>query len=415
MRNKISAIIIDPEYYKHDYVNLKCFEEYENAEKYFELKILDTDKNINEEIYKFNYFDSIISIGKYTDYEELMNLPFEYRMKWCNFEEFNAKNIANTILSTLTHNIDRNDKPKKFSFFTCTYNTSEMKLKRLYNSIKNQTYKEWNWFIIDDSPDDETINLINELKEPRITVIKNVTRHGNIGFNKHTIAMMCDGDYLVEVDHDDELTEDCLFQLNKAFEKYNDAKFAYSLCVEYSVSENNKVPIIYGNGWGWGEGKFKTENINGKNIYFSESPNINPYSIRTIYCQPNHVRCWDKEFYHKIGGHNTELSILDDMELLIKTFLNTKMIKIDKVLYFQYQDMAKRGTKDCNNTQSTRFAEIQRTVWLLKNHYDKKIHERIIELGFYDDPWDYNKNCSILWKKHEPNKETMNYIYETEK
>lgn len=411
MRNKISAIIIDPEYYKHNYLDIKCFENDEHAEKRFELKILDNDKNILKEFFKFNHFDAIITIGDISNYKELTKLPFEYRSKWCHHETFNGKEIANNILSILSYNLTRNDKPKKFSFFTCTYNTGEYRLNRLYKSLKSQTYNEWNWFIIDDSPNDKTIELIESLQDPRITVIKNVTRHGNIGFNKHTIAMMCDGDYLVEVDHDDELTNDCLYHLYNAFNEYNDADFAYSLCVEYSVSNKGKEPIIYGEGWGWGEGKHKRELVKDKYVYFSESPNINPYTIRTIYCQPNHVRCWKRDFYHKIGGHNTELSVLDDMDLLIRTFLNTKMIKVDKVLYLQYQDAGVRGSDECNNTQSKRYSEIQRTVWILKNHYDLAIHERINELGFNDEPWDEKLKQSILWKNHTPDQENMNYIY----
>ena len=90
------------------------------------------------------------------------------------------------------------------------------------------------------------------------------------------------------------------------------------------------------------------------------------------------------------------------------------MIKIDKVLYIQYEDSGERGSKENNNTQSARFGEIQRTTWILKNKYDKQIHDRIIELGFKDDPWDETQQCSILWKEHIPNQEIMNYIYKPE-
>ena len=411
MRNKISVIIIDSNYKKHDYTNLKSPDYGANAEKYFEIKILPSDNNILTELFKFNYIDSIITIGNIDDYKEMFKLSFEYRKKWCHFDIFNLEKISNAIIATFKYNINRENCPIKFSFFTCTYNTGEFRLKRLYNSLINQTYKEWNWFIIDDSPNDETIKLIESLEDPRITVIKNVTRHGNIGFNKHTVAMMCDGDYLVEIDHDDEIIPDCLMHLKDAFNKYPDAGFAYSLCLEYSVGSNHMTPIIYGDGWGWGEGLTKTETINGKETTFSASPNINPYSIRTIYAQPNHVRCWNKQLYHKIGGHNIELSVLDDMDLLIRTFLNTKMIKIDKVLYIQYQEAGERGSKNNNNTQSTRFNEIQRTCKILKQKYDEKIHDYIIKLGLKDDPWDNNLNYSVLWKGHIPNQEIMNYIY----
>jgi glycosyltransferase involved in cell wall biosynthesis len=411
MRSKLSAIIIDPNYYQHEYLDLKSPDYGDCAEKYFEVKILDSDKNILEKIYDFNYFDALISIGDINQYTELFKLPFEYRKKWCHYDDFNIEKINNSIISTFEYNIDRDDTPTTFSFFTCTYNTPKDKLKRLYNSFISQTYKEWNWFIIDDSPNDDTINIINSFKDPRITIIKNVTRHGNIGFNKHTVAMMCNGDYLVEIDHDDEITIDCLECLKNAFEKYPDAGFAYSQCLEYSVKKDSLIPIIYGEGWGWGEGSFKTETVKGRTVRFSSTPNINPYTIRTIYAQPNHIRCWKKELYHQICGHNTDLSVLDDMELLIRTFLATKMIKIDKVLYIQYEDSGERGSKENNNTQSARFSEIQRTTWILKNKYDKQIHNKIIELGFKDDPWDEHQQYSILWKKHTPNQEIMNYIY----
>ena len=52
---------------------------------------------------------------------------------------------------------------------------------------------------------------------------------------------------------------------------------------------------------------------------------------------PNHVRCWEKNFYHKIGGHNIDLSVADDMELIVRTFLYGKMAKVNKVLYIQHQ------------------------------------------------------------------------------
>jgi hypothetical protein len=87
------------------------------------------------------------------------------------------------------------------------------------------------------------------------------------------------------------------------------------------------------------------------------------------------------------------------------------MIKIDKVLYIQYQEAGERGSKNNNNTQSTRFNEIQRTCKILKQKYDEKIHDYIIKLGLKDDPWDNDLNYSVLWKDHIPNQEIMNYIY----
>lgn len=408
MRSKISAIIVDPEYQKHDYSNVKTYSQLKHAEKFFDLRILGSADNILEKIYDFRGVDAIVTIGDKSVWGDLVYMPFSIREKWTHLNEFDANKIANNVVATFLENLVRTDRPLTFSVFTCTYNTGEFKLRRLYDSLKSQTYREWDWFIIDDSPNEDTVNLIESFKDPRITVIRNHSIHGNIGFNKHTIAMMCDGDFLCEVDHDDELTADCFETIKDAYKKYPDSDFLYSCALELVMP--SKTPIMYPDGWGWGEGLTKTDIINGEKFTFSESPAVNPYSIRTIFAQPNHIRCWKRDFYHKIGGHSTKLSVLDDQELLIRTFLNGKITKIDKALYIQYEGEGGRGVNK-DNTQSVRFNEIQRTTMLLKNKYDKAIHERVISLGYKDDPWDANGEYSTLWKEHKPGQNIMCHIY----
>lgn len=408
MREKISAIIIDKDYKYRDYSEIGFGNGWDNEERRFQLRILDSGKDIFREIHRFNGVDAIITVGSRFDWIYLSRLPFEYRKRWRHIDNFNAADISVGIINVFLGNIERTDTPTKFSFFTSTYKTGKEKIIRLYNSMVLQTYGEWDWFVLDDSPDSSTLELIESFEDPRITVFKNVSRHGNIGFNKHMIAMACDGDYLIEVDHDDELTPDCLEVLLKAIEAFPNSDFLYSNCVELKGPQ--MVPIIYGKGWGWGEGLTKTEVVKGKEITFSESPEINPYSIRTIYSQPNHLRCWKKDFYHRIGGHNPEMSVLDDQELIIRTFLHGEMTKVDKVLYIQYESEAERG-KNEDNTQSVRFPEIQRTTFLLKHRFDKDIHDRILSLGHKDTAWNEEKGVSILWEDHEPGQEIMSNYY----
>ena len=408
MRNKISAIIIDPEFNSHDYTPVRHDDGGEYSEKHFELKILASSDNILKEIYRFNGVDSIITVGDKSIWGELMLLPFYYRKRWIHLDKFDANEIASSIISTFLGNIEREDKVVSFSFFTCTYKTDEKKLYRLYKSMCSQTYREWNWYILDDSPNGEVAEMVDKLEDPRIVVIKNHSIHGNIGFNKHVIAMACDGDFLCEVDHDDEITPDCLQCLLDAYERFPDSDFIYSNALE--VKESTMTPIIYGKGWGWGEGLTKTEVVNGQEFTFSEAPGVNSFSIRTIYAQPNHIRCWRRDFYHTIGGHNPEMSILDDQELIIRTFLYGKMTKVDKVLYIQYEGDGERGVS-VDNTQSLRFAEIQRTTMLLKNRFDEMIHNRIIELGSKDEAWNDQYGYSELWKSHTPGKNMLNNVY----
>lgn len=409
MKDRITAIIIDPKYLEHDYANVKYDDGSQYSEKYFNLVLLDSGKDIMRKIYEVNGVDAIVSVENNECWNYLGYMPYEFRRKWTHIPEFNPSFIAANIIATLLINVNRKDDPPKFSFFTCTHGTSWYNLHRLYDSMCAQTYPEWNWFVLDDSVNDKHVcGMLDELQDPRITIIRNHTKHGNIGFNKHVVAMMCDGDFLVEVDHDDELIEDCLQRILEASKLFPDSDFFYSNCAE--LKGESLTPIIYGKGWGWGEGLTKTEVVKGREITFSESPGVNPYSIRTIYAQPNHVRCWKKDFYHKIGGHNVELSVLDDQEILIRTFLNGRMTKIDKVLYLQYEGDGERGVSK-DNTQSIRFGEIQRLTMLLKHRYDKDIHERILSLGFNDNAWNEEEGRSVLWQDHESGKEMMNYTY----
>lgn len=407
MRDRIAAIIIDKDCKERDYSEIAYYDGNYNSERGFDLEILETADGIFGKIHDFNSVDSIITVGDRSCWGDLYGAPYSIRRKWTHIDNYNPEYVKNCILATFLENL-KYDGPLLFSFFTCTHNTSKEVFARLYNSMCNQTYKEWDWFIVDDSDDDSTCEMIESFKDPRIFVVKTHTLKGNIGFNKHLAAMMCDGDILCEVDHDDELTTDCLETIKGAYEDFPDSDFFYSLCLE--LKGKDLVPIVYGKGWGWGEGLTKTEVVNGVEYTFSATPGVNPFSIRTIYSQPNHIRCWRRDFYHKIGGHNTTMSVLDDQEILIRTFLQGNMTKIDKVLYIQYEGDGERGiSKD--NTQSLRFGEIQRTTMLLKSTYDEEIHKRILSKGFEDTAWDDGLGYSILWKEHTPGENVMSNLY----
>ena len=413
MKNILSAIIIDPLLDEHDYSNVESQVYNSYAETAFDIRAYKDASSILSKINEFREVDCIITVGNIDsdNWDKMCKLPFLYRKKWVHIDSFDKVIVAESIIAVFLGNISRenSDPVKLFSFFTCAFNTSADKLTRLYNSMLSQTYGEWNWYVLDDSTNEGVTEILKEFNDPRIVVIKNVSNHGSIGFNKHVIAMACDGDYLVEVDHDDELTSDCLSCIKEAFDTFPDTDFVYSDVVEYIGGQS----VLYGEGWGVGEGGRKWVTIKGESVLTNDQPMITPFSIRAIYSQPNHVRCWKKNFYHKIGGHNPELGVLDDMDLNIRTFLNGKMTKVDKVLYIQYEGTGERGVNG-ETTQSQRFAEIQRTNTLLYRKYDKEIHERILELGMKDTAWDENLGYSSIWAEHKRGEQAMNYILKKE-
>jgi len=318
------------------------------------------------------------------------------------FKDYDIGKINNAIISTFTYNIGRKSYKNSpvFSFFTSTYNTPTWQVERLYSSLVAQTYSSWNWWIIDDSSDDEKSpsSYLVAKKDPRIHIIKNVTDHGVIGFNKHAVAMAADGDWLIEIDHDDDADPAMLECMCKALEQFPDADFIYSDCLE--LYDGDTRSVWYGDAETSGmalKPEYGKATYNG--VEFNEylSNDINYKSIRTIYYQPNHLRAWRKSFYHKINGHLTNLSVLDDMDIIIRTFLNDGvMVKIPKCLYYQHLG---------GSTQAVRNREIQRVCRLLYWKYDKAVHEKLLEKGYDDPDWDESMQRSDIYAKKVFNRE----------
>ena len=97
-----------------------------------------------------------------------------------------------------------------FTIFTPTYNRA-YKLRDLYNSLKLQSFRDFEWLIIDDGSTDDTKELVNEfISEKRINIRYiykcNEGKHVaiNIGAEKAR------GKWFFIVDSDDMLTEDAL-------------------------------------------------------------------------------------------------------------------------------------------------------------------------------------------------------------
>lgn len=339
-------------------------------------------------------------------------------VKYSNFPPDNI--LANDIVCQATFRNCENIKPK-FSIFTPTYNTGK-RIYRTYESLKKQTLDDWEWVIVDDSPNDETWNLIQDISKNdfRVKVHKIYpSSNGNIGLVKHRTCSLSNGEWLVELDHDDTLITTCLEECNKAINKFPKAGFLYSdVCELYEDGEMKTYDHdLSGNWYGRDDNYFDfayaghTYVEADGNMYVTHHyPDINPLTIRFNISMPNHVRVWKKEVYDKIGGHNINTPIADDYELIVRTFLNTEMVHIKKMLYLQYND---RNSAVDNNA-----IDINRRARLIRDHYDLQIHNRILELGKTDWNWDdslghsqkFQNNISI--KKYYEEEEVLNKIYE---
>lgn len=286
------------------------------------------------------------------------------------------------------------------SIFTPAYKTGS-KFDRLYQSLKEQSFTDWEWIVLDDSPDDNYDYMAKVAgNDSRVKIYKSNRCDGLVGSTKRQAASLCNGTYLMEVDHDDELHHMALELCVDAFKKYPNAGFCYSDSAE--VYETGGV-VDYGDGFGMGEGRHYTYFYKGRYLRPANVP-INASTIRHIVGVPNHFRCWRSSVYHSIGRHNNKLAIVDDYELLVRTFLFTRMIHIQEPLYIQYMNAGG------NNTQEPRRKEIQRLVDRVQLHWDNEIHQRILELGGTD--WMWSNGRSNLSMRSPLHLKRTNLAYE---
>lgn len=215
----------------------------------------------------------------------------------------------------------------KFSIITPEHDKSNIAfLIELYETIKEQTYTKWEWIIYlngnctkEDLPD--------SIKgDPKVNIYTDTSGRNEVGYMKNRAFHLGEGDVLVEVDHDDLLTPDCLEELYKAYQDPT-VGFVYSNNATYKMT-GDFIPYNSSHGWTYTEFKWKD-----KTLFAMDSFPPTSHSLGYIWYAPDHVRSWKSSVYRKIGGHDEDLSICDDQELMQRTYLTTNFHHIDKVLY----------------------------------------------------------------------------------
>ena len=108
----------------------------------------------------------------------------------------------------------------KFTIFTPTFNRKEL-LGKLYSSLQNQTYRDFEWLIVDDGSTDGTEEGVKEfINEKKLDIKYFYTENGgkqrayNFGVEK------AEGELFICLDSDDEYVETGLETILRYWEKY---------------------------------------------------------------------------------------------------------------------------------------------------------------------------------------------------
>jgi O-antigen biosynthesis protein len=266
---------------------------------------------------------------------------------------------------------------RMISVVTATYNTPAPILARTWASLKAQTFTDWEWVIWDDSTTNDVWQQVYGFCADErfgIKLHKSHVHSGSIGEVKRKGFMVASGEILVELDHDDELTPDCLQEVFDAFQD-PEVGFVYSdWCELLPSGDSGKYPL----GWGFGFGSDYWCEEHG--VWAMGSPELNSTTLRHIVSAPNHVRCWRASVYRGLGGHDEGLSVADDYDLFVRTFLATKCKHIQKMLYKQHIGS--------HTAQRQRNTEIQRLVAEISATYADALDNRFGKSERHDDETD---------------------------
>jgi len=208
------------------------------------------------------------------------------------------------------------------SLFTPTHNPAY--LREAHNSLKLQNLQEWEWIIL---PNGSNVTIPEDIqRDSRLRVVSGGENLHNVGALKRKACDAASGDAFIEFDHDDMLVPG--ESLDAIREKFmQGAGFVYSDTAVFRFKQEMGLdgqlkdvhsPYTYSQQHGWESYPIVA---NGMDLLATRCFDVSPRSLAEIYYSPDHVRSWSRKAYYEAGGHNPELSVCDDHELMIKTYL----------------------------------------------------------------------------------------------
>jgi GT2 family glycosyltransferase len=193
-----------------------------------------------------------------------------------------------------------------FSIVVPVYNTPVALLEAAVRSVREQWYPNWRLILVDDaSTSSDTSDALSRIDEPKIQLIRLGSNQGIAGATNAGLEA-AKGDFIVFMDHDDELTPDCLYEL--------------ALCIEREQGD-----FVYSD-----EDKLD-ESGNFTQPHFK--PDWSPDTMMSTMFT-GHVSCVRRSLLAAIGGLRSEFNGCQDWDFVLRVSELTQRIShVPKVLY----------------------------------------------------------------------------------
>lgn len=128
-----------------------------------------------------------------------------------------------------------------FTVFTPTYNRAYT-LNRLYESLKRQNYRDFEWLIVDDGSTDDTEAVVKSFQNEKfinIRYFKQQNKGKHIAINNG--ASLSEGELFFIVDSDDILTDDSLSIVADAYQKISKYDSFCGICACRCHADGSKI------------------------------------------------------------------------------------------------------------------------------------------------------------------------------
>jgi len=223
---------------------------------------------------------------------------------WLEVNQWNSRRerLLRQRLSQVTN-------PPLISVIMPVYNPPIKFLEKAINSVREQVYENWELCIADDACADNEIRSVLRAwseKDKRIVVCYRDV-NGNISKATNSAAALAKGDYLLFLDHDDELTTDAL------------AEVAVYIC------QHPKTDILYSD-----DDKIDTD---GKRFAPQFKPDWSP-ELLLSYMYFSHLFVIRRSLFEELGGMREGFEGSQDYDLALRATENVRHVgHIPKVLY----------------------------------------------------------------------------------
>lgn len=198
------------------------------------------------------------------------------------------------------------------SIIVPTYKTPEKFLKEMIDSVRNQSYENWELCIGDGSVTEDTVKNVIESYQKKDKRIKMLCLSENLGIAGNTNAALsiATGDYIALLDHDDILAPDALYEVVKWMnEHYKD-----------------ETDVIYTD-----EDKVSFDLKDYFEPHFKSDYNLDLIRSNNYIC---HLFVARKSIVDQVGGFRKEYDGSQDYDFILRCIEQSKHVEhVPKVLY----------------------------------------------------------------------------------